>query len=127
MAANREFLDWDCPALPAAANWLADRYTRNDVFDLSESLLVLPGARAGRRLPELLVDHATENSQRLVSPTTLTVGTLPEQLYVSQKPFADDLVQRCAWVAALKQIPAKQLGDVTAYRPGDDDSRVGGV
>ncbi|HAA61704.1 MAG TPA: hypothetical protein DCE39_12320 [Planctomycetaceae bacterium] len=123
MAANREFLDWDCPALPAAANWLADRYTRNDVFDLSESLLVLPGARAGRRLLELLVDHATENSLRLVSPTTLTVGTLPEQLYVSQKPFADDLVQRCAWVAALKQTPAKQLGDVTAHRPGDDDSR----
>ncbi|MCH2589052.1 MAG: PD-(D/E)XK nuclease family protein [Planctomycetales bacterium] len=123
MAANREFLDWDCPALPAAANWLADRYTRNDVFDLSESLLVLPGARAGRRLLELLVDHATENSLRLVSPTTLTVGTLPEQLYVSQKPFADDLVQRCAWVAALKQTPAKQLGDVTAHRPGDEDSR----
>ena len=71
MAANREFLDWDCPALPAAANWLADRYTRNEVFDLSESLLVLPGARAGRRLLELLVDQATENSLRLLSPCLL--------------------------------------------------------
>ena len=123
MAANREFLDWDCPALPAAVTWLADRYTRDDVLDLSESLLVLPGARAGRRLLELLVDHATDRSLRLVSPTTLTVGTLPEQLYISQKPFADDLVQRCAWVAALKQTPVKQLGNVTVHRPDDDDSR----
>ena len=123
MAANREFLDWDCPALPAAADWLADRYARNGVLDLTESLLVLPGARAGRRLLELLVDYANDKSLRLVSPTTLTVGTLPEQLYISQKPFADDLVQRCAWVAALKHTPVKQLGNVTVHRPDDDDSR----
>jgi len=123
MASTRVFLDWDRPALPAAVDWLANHHTADGVLDLSKQLLVLPGARAGRRLLELLVDHATQQSLRLVPPSTLTVGSLPEQLYVSQKPFADDLVQRCAWVAALQQTPADELGDVCHQRPDDGDPR----
>ena len=123
MASTRVFLDWDRPALPAAVDWLANHYTDDGVLDLSEQLLVLPGARAGRRLLELLVDHASEKSLRLVPPSTLTVGSLPEQLYVSQKPFADDLVQRCAWVAALQQTSHDELGDVCQQRPDDGDPR----
>ena len=123
MASTRVFLDWDRPALPAAVDWLANQYTDDGVLDLSEQLLVLPGARAGRRLLELLVDHASEKSLRLVPPSTLTVGSLPEQLYVSQKPFADDLVQRCAWVAALQQTSHDELGDVCQQRPDDGDPR----
>ena len=120
MASHRDFLDWDTPALPAAVGWLAGRHTRDGVLDLSGQLLVLPGARAGRRLLELLVDHAAAQSLRLVPPTTLTVGALPEQLYVSQKPFADDLVQRCAWVTALQESPAETLENVCNQQPGDD-------
>jgi hypothetical protein len=109
--------------LPAAVDWLAERHTRDGVLDLSEQLLVLPGSRAGRRLLELLVDHATAAAVRLVPPRTFTVGTLPEQLYISQKPFADDLVQRCAWVTALKATPPQELEEVTGHRPADEDPR----
>jgi len=123
MASTRVFLDWDRPALPAAVDWLANHHTDDRVLDLSEQLVVLPGARAGRRLLELLVDHASEQSLRLVPPSTLTVGSLPEQLYVSQKPFADDLVQRCAWVAALQQTPEDELRDICQARPDDGDPR----
>ena len=62
MASTRVFLDWDRPALPAAVDWLANHHTADGVLDLSKQLLVLPGARAGRRLLELLVDHATQQS-----------------------------------------------------------------
>ena len=64
MASHRDFLDWDTPALPATVGWLAGRHTRDGVLDLSGQLLVLPGARAGRRLLELLVDHAAATLHR---------------------------------------------------------------
>ena len=64
MAATRLFLDWDRHALPAAVDWLAERHARDGVLDLSEQLLVLPGSRAGRRLLELLVDHAHDSDER---------------------------------------------------------------
>ena len=122
MKSNRDFLDWGRPALPGAVTWLCDHYSRDGVLDLSGILLVLPGARAGRRLLELLVDHTGDASLRLVPPTTLTVGALPEQLYTSKRPFADELVQRCAWVAGLKDTPSKELDEIIGHRPDDGDS-----
>jgi len=123
MTAKRVFLDWDRPALTAVVDWLDQQHTSHGVLDLSNQLLVLPGARAGRRLLELLVDHAANSSHRLVPPKTLTVGSLPEQLYVSKQPFAEDLVQRCAWVEALSQLAAEDLNEVCSQRPDDDDPR----
>ena len=123
MAARREFLDWDTPALHGAVDWLAGHFTTGDVLDLSQVLLVLPGSRAARRLLELLIDHAAARSVRLVPATHLTVGALPEELYVSQKPFAEELVQRCAWVHALRETDPGLLEVVCRERPSDDDPR----
>jgi FMN phosphatase YigB (HAD superfamily) len=53
---QRIFLDWQRPALPLAARALAETYRDGDVLRLDRALVALPGARAGRRLKELLVE-----------------------------------------------------------------------
>ena len=58
----------------------------------------------------------------LVPPPHLcTVGTLPELLYESKRPFASDLVQRLAWVQALKDIGPDACRPFMPQLPGDDD------
>ena len=56
--AELTFLHWQAPLLPQAAEWLAARFREGNRIDLSEALLVVPGARAGRRLMELLAQSA---------------------------------------------------------------------
>ncbi len=103
MPITREFIDWSQPALPAVVDHLCGRYLRDDVLDLDQVVLVFPGGRAGRRLLELLVEHAARRGLILRPPRRCTVGQLPELLYEPQRPFAGELVQRLAWVQALRE------------------------
>ncbi|MEX2176056.1 MAG: PD-(D/E)XK nuclease family protein [Pirellulaceae bacterium] len=106
MPFHRHFLGWSQPALPAAADWLLARYTREDELDLSQAIVVLPGGRAGRRLLELLVAASDARSLVLTPPTITTEHKLPELLYQPKRPFANTLVQNLAWSAALRDTPA---------------------
>jgi ATP-dependent helicase/nuclease subunit B len=109
MPITRHFLDWNQPALPAAAAWLLERYrsaTNNvDELDLSGVIVVVPGARAGRRLLELLVGETDRRSLALTPPTITTEHELPERLYQPQRPFASQLTQQLAWAEALQASP----------------------
>ncbi len=121
MPITRKFIDWSRPALPAAAEFLLETYVRGGVFDLGDVVIVVPGGRAGRRLMEILVQLAEERSLVLFPPHVETMGSLPERLYESKRPFANDLVQQLAWVHALRSIAAKQLAQVMPQLPADDD------
>ncbi|HEY6564621.1 MAG TPA: hypothetical protein VIY86_09005, partial [Pirellulaceae bacterium] len=92
MEFTREFLGLERPALVAAADYLLRMSKGNSTADLRAVTVVLPGARAGRRLLEVLVDQAAAESLVLVPPQITTVGQLPELLYLAKRPFADDLV-----------------------------------
>ncbi len=106
---RQEFLDWRYPALPAAVEYLLGTYRRNDIWDLDRVAIVLPGARAGRRLRELLLAKADGENVVFFPPRIGTVGQLPEWLYEAKLPFASPMEQRLAWAAALRQTPATVL------------------
>ena len=121
MPITRTFLDWDRPALIATVEYLLHRYRRSNVLDLRNAVLVLPGGRAGRKLTEILVERAEQQSLVLFPPHLCTVGTLPELLYASKRPFASDLLQQLVWVRALKQVDRDRCRDVVPQLPSDDD------
>ena len=122
MSIKREFLDWHRPALPAAAALLIERYQAAGTVDLDGVVVVLPGRRAGRRLLELLVQHADERSLLLTPPIITTMGQLPELLYEPKRPFASQLVQQLAWAGALRAVGRQLLGHVMRELPAEDDA-----
>ncbi|MEQ8789202.1 MAG: PD-(D/E)XK nuclease family protein [Pirellulaceae bacterium] len=121
MGITREFLDWSQPALPSVVDYLLRRYGRQGQADLGEVDLVFPGARAGRRLLEILVEAAAARRLALVPPRIATVGQLPELLYRPQRPFAGELVQQLAWTHALRRTDRQQLLHVVARPPEEHD------
>ena len=121
MSMRRVFIDWSTPALPSTAEYLCTRYTSDGVLDLQRTIVVFPGARAGRRLLEILVDQAEARQLVLVPPRLVTVGQLPELLYEAQRPVANALTQQFAWVAALRHTDARVLAHLTSHLPSDQD------
>ena len=121
MSINRVFLNWTRPALPAAVDWLIERFSAAGQLDLGGVVLALPGGRAGRRLLEILVAEAERRQLLLCPPRMVTAGKLPELLYPAQRPFADALVQQLAWVAAIRQTDPHSTELVVPVVPARDD------
>ena len=121
MAIPRTFLDWSNPALPQAADWLIRQGRMMSHVDLSDTIVVVPGKRAGRRLLELLIERTRDHGGRFSRPTVTTVGALPELLYEPKFPFASELVQRLAWTHALRQTDCRELSRVIPQLPDDSD------
>jgi ATP-dependent helicase/nuclease subunit B len=85
---------------------------------------VLPGARAGRRLKELLVAEAARRRLRLVPPQhIITVGALPELLYQPTAPVADAEVCRRLWLRQLRALPDAERDVVFPRAPAPRDLR----
>jgi ATP-dependent exoDNAse (exonuclease V) beta subunit len=116
-APRRRWIGWDKPVLPNVAQQLLDDYARGDTWDMRHLLLVLPGGLARRRLHELLALLAKQHHKILYPPRIVTLGTLPEQLYVAKYPFASDLIQQLAWVKALRTTPTAELTQVVPVPP----------
>lgn len=87
-------------------------------------MLVLPGGLARRRLHELLALTAKRTGKILYPPRIVTVGTLPEQLYIAKYPFASDLIQQLAWVSALRSAPTSELTQVVPVPPAKSASQA---
>jgi ATP-dependent helicase/nuclease subunit B len=102
---RRHFVDWTRPALHCAVELLAARYAVADELDLRRCTLVVPGARGGRRLKELLVEEATKRGLRLLPPHVTTLGHLPELLYEPPTVLAEPALCRRAWSRALRLAP----------------------
>ncbi len=100
-----QFFSWNDPLLPAAAAALVPRFSLDGSLNLGDTLLVVPGARAGRRFLELLVEQAASENLRLTPPhRILTVGSLPEELYRPPLPLASGATTRRSWVRAMERI-----------------------
>jgi hypothetical protein len=121
MAIHRVFIGWDGPALGRVVAWLAERFGRPGVLDLSAVIVALPGARGGRRLLELLVQWTDERRESLHPPQIVTVGRLPELLYHPKKPFASNLVQHLAWTDAVKRTDASVCKRLIPTLPAQGD------
>ena len=118
----REFLGWERPLLESAVEWLARKYAGHGELDLSRVVVVVPGRRAGRRLLELLVLRVESEHQRLTPPHVETLGSLPEQLYLLQRPLASDLVQQLTWAKVLRESKPDLLRKIVPRPPAVDDA-----
>lgn len=121
MGIQREFLGWKRPALASATEFLLRRYAREREWDLAKVIIVTPGARAGRRLLELLVAAAEEKKLLLTPPQTVTEGKLPELLYELKRPLASVVVQQLTWLQALKKMSPAALRPLVPHPPAADD------
>ncbi len=118
MSIRRKFFDWSRPALPQIVEWLCQEYRCRDYVDLSEVVLVFPGRRAARHCARLLTEAT---GGRYSPPELITVGSLPEILYVPKYPFANRVVQRLAWAEALRTSPQSVWEELLGERPDDGD------
>ncbi len=121
MALQRIFLGWNRPGLARVAEYLIERWAGPHAWDLSGVTVVVPGARAGRRLLEILVDCADQRGTVLSPPEIVTLGRLPELLYVPKRPFADELTQQLAWIEALRQCKPKEVEPFLPATPATGD------
>ena len=120
---SRTFLGWHEPALRLAAAHLADHYARAGELRMTNATVALPGARAGRRLKELLLDAADERGLRLLPPRVVTVGHLPELLYTPALPVAEPALCRRVWMQALRELPAELRARLFPAPPASADLR----
>ncbi len=117
----RVFRGFDRPGLPAAVDYLAERFGTPDGLNLADVILAVPTSRAERRLLELLVMRAEADRTPLCPPTIVTVGALPELLYQPLRPFANDLTQQLAWVDALRGSEPVVVERLVPSPPAADD------
>ncbi|MFM7059352.1 MAG: hypothetical protein ACKO2P_20760, partial [Planctomycetota bacterium] len=120
MGLKRHFLGSRQPALVSATDYLISRYAAGNELDLSCVHVVVPGARAARRLLELLAQHAGQRFPGLRPPRILTFAVFPELLYPPKKPFADDFTQLLVWRQALFSLPHSALAAALPHAPDPD-------
>ena len=84
MGIQRHFLGIERPALQTAAEFIGERFATRNQLDLSGVLIVTPGARAGRRLNELLCKWAQTHHRRFLPAEITTESRVPELLYEPQ-------------------------------------------
>ena len=129
MTGTRHFLGWDQPALPRAAAWLAQHAARADSpaaqpphTELHHWRVVVPGARAGRRLMELLTEQP-ELGGALTPPDVRTLGSLPDLLCPppTRHRIATDTQAALARMAALRAFDRDTLATVAPHPPAEQD------
>lgn len=128
MNVTQVFLNWNQPALPAVADWLLEVLEKDDQSTAPERLVVVPSARAGRRLLEILVLKSqclgTGDTPFLLSPPEIiTIGRLPEKLLDldGQIKVANEQETLFARVAAMRAMDASTLKQVFANLPSESD------
>jgi ATP-dependent helicase/nuclease subunit B len=107
-------LGWDGPALPRAAEFLRERF--EDDFD--GVTIALPGARAGRRLEELLIGLCRPS---WAPPHIATIGPITDALVRFSRPRAGGLAREIAWVEALQALPPAALAALCLHPPATQD------
>lgn len=120
---QRTFVDWSEPFLPAVAGLLARAYGSGGGMRMSRALVVVPGARAGRRLKELLLTESERAGRRLEPPRIVTTGALPELLWRGEAPLASATLALRSWVLALRALPAERSRALLPEPPGAGDVR----
>lgn len=111
------YLGWSSPILQRTAETLIERLAVGDNWDMRAFVVVLPSSLARRRLAEILALEAERAGAILYPPQIVTVGGLPEHLYVAKYPFASEMVQHLAWMRVLLDTPPTDLAHLVPVPP----------
>ncbi len=87
-------------------------------------MVALPGARAGRRLRELLHEEAAARAASLRPPRIVTAGALPELLFPPPLPVAPPFVLHTLWARALARLPGRERDRIVPDAPPPHDLRA---
>jgi len=120
MSLQRHFIDWNQPLLPAVADYVIKRYADGEQLDLRNVVMVFTGARASRRMLELLYEQASPTWPAFMPPRMVTFRHFPEMLYRPKRRFAEDLTQLLIWKRAIEAIPENQLKIALPQIPARD-------
>ncbi|MFV0338555.1 MAG: PD-(D/E)XK nuclease family protein [Chthoniobacterales bacterium] len=112
-APTRVFLGWERPALPAIADWLIKNHPQAEEQDFSNSIIVLPSSRAGRRLIEILAQQLAgqPGAALFAPPRILTLSALARTLFTpTEDTFlpAPDFLLSLAWQEAFHKLDEKE-------------------
>ena len=129
-AIERVFLGLNRPALHSACDLVLQKYLTGNsssenaepALDLSQFIVVLPTMRSANRLMQLLVQKTSEQKICFTPPQMITVGDLPEHLYVAEKALATDLAQQIAWSKALRQAEPETIETLLGRSPEEDET-----
>ena len=110
----RHFLGWGGPAIERAADWLA----RTHGSDLSQHVIALPGARAGRLLLERLQELQPADWR---PPRLVTSGHLTDEFLRLKRPSAARLIRTLSWEHALRGLGPGGVKALVARPPMEDE------
>jgi ATP-dependent helicase/nuclease subunit B len=115
---RRHFLPWDRPLPAQAAAWLAREWTGDGPLDLDGILVIVPTRQSGRRLREVLAEHAAARGSAVLAPRVV----LPEDLLVPPEgaAVASRLEAQLAWAEIVQ---AAEPEDFRAVFPVDPPAR----
>ncbi len=114
VAPRRVFLGWDGSSLARAARWLLEQH--HDA--MGGVVVALPGARAGRRLEELLVAGA---GPAFHPPAIVTAGHLTDRLLLPALPRAGRMARTLLWTEVLRRASPAALAPVVRQPPASAD------
>lgn len=105
MSFNRHFWGWEAPVLENAVGYLLHGHAGEVALDLTETLIIVPTAEAGRRLKEGL---ARANPAGALVPWVWTAeqAMLPA---AARKEAATRLQSQMAWQQALQKVEVEGL------------------
>lgn len=121
MAAERVFLGWDQPLLPAAVAWYRTRFADAPVGEGSSPvpssvrpLVVLPTRQAERRWLEATVEAGGGTA---TPPDTVTLGRLPERLFTPERAVAEPIVATAVRAHQLREAARAGSAGIAALIP----------
>ncbi len=117
---RRIWLEWNGPAIPAAAAWLmrnaADK--TDGVCDLSSVFCVVPGQRAGRSLIAELLTRCRADNVHLLPPNVSTPGAMVDVLSdTASDPLASATERLLAWMSVLRDAPDNLIERLVPHPP----------
>lgn len=119
---SRIFLGVEEPFLHSAVERLTALNVARQSVELDRFIVVTPGARAGRRLLELLLQRAERLARPLFPPRCLTVGEVPELFVPLSLQILTPLQRKSYWYQALRAEPFQALVPLVGTRFGTGDS-----
>jgi len=126
MPAHRHFLPTSQPILHAVTEWLLTGGSARNAGDLGHWAVVVNGARAGRRLEQLLAEACDRRGLLLVPPQILTLQRAPSVLFQSGTPetgIATAIQSQLAWAEALSCLDL-ETREALGLKPGPAFSSV---